>query len=76
MKLEQAEQAEQEPVAEVDTDSFGCIKWLKTCPDNGEPLYTAPQPVKLAISEEVFNWIDANAPLFVRDAVQPVKEQK
>ena len=32
------------------------------------------EPVKQSISEEAFNWIDANAPMFVRDAVRPVKE--
>lgn len=33
-------------------------------------------PVKLAISEEAFNWIDANAPMFVREALAEQAEQE
>ena len=73
-----AEQAEQEPVAWLyDWEHEGEIVtgWVTqdfetTKFNNGHnvrPLYAAPvQPVKLAISEEAFNWIDANAPMFVR----------
>jgi hypothetical protein len=70
------EQAEQEPVAWMnDSTPMGVFARHKEGAKNFGctiPLYAAPQPVKLAISEEVFNWIDANAPMFVREALAGV----
>ena len=54
-----------EPMAKIAADKAEALL-LRAAPALRKAL---SKPVKQSISEEAFNWIDANAPMFVREAL-------
>lgn len=82
------EQAEQEPVTwhhpQCNGQCIACLIEKAVEKEYGaigrdymlRHINPTKQPVKMTISEQAFNWIDCNAPLFVREAIAEANNQE